>query len=230
MLAFLGPGELIAPAFHVVDEILPTTGMLHSIVDGSHQLKFPALSFGGSPILSGGELLAGLLIRLEGRQTVRHADAVAECSKLPQSVGVLVEFPPGFKRNRVDHEMGVDVRRIAVGTHLHLMTGPSLGGKLQSNFVCLRRGEFLGRTEGLGVMKKLKALGLTVGLLGSHELGKGILAVTVDPADQSAVCGRFTNFRILSTVIHDTFHGTDCLLFFLDVVDSCHCQSLRAIR
>lgn len=188
------------------------------------------MTFGGRPVLTSGDVSAGFLIGLESTKSVRHTDAVAECSELPQSVGVLVEFPPGFKRNRVDHEMGVDVRRIAVGTHLHLKTGPSLGGKLQSNFVCLRRGEFLGRTEGLGVMKKLKALGLTVGLLGSHELGKGILAVTVDPADQSAVCGRFTNFRILSTVIHDTFHGTDCLLFFLDVVDSCHCQSLRAIR
>ena len=126
--------------------------------------------------------------------------------------------------------MRMDVRCITVGTHLHLMTGPGLFSKFQSDFMCLRRGELLAWMEGLGVLIKLKTLSLTVDLLCSHELSKGILAVTVDPADQATVRIRIANFLLLRTVAHDTFHGADCLLLLLDVVDGCHIQSFRAMR
>lgn len=92
--------------------------------------------------------------------------------------------------------MGMDMRRITVGTHLHLIARPSLGTKFHCDFMCLFRGQFLFWMKGLGVVIKSNALVLTIGLLGSHEFGKGILAITVDATDQAAVSIQITNFLL----------------------------------
>ena len=70
-----------------------------------------------------------------------HTDFVADLPKLPQSCRGLVELHPGFKADRVDHKVGMDMLGIAVGGHLHLMPWPSLGSKLQTDFVSLLIGD-----------------------------------------------------------------------------------------
>lgn len=66
-----------------------------------------------------------------------HTNLVTDLPELPQSGGGLAELHPRFKADRVDHEVGMYMLGIAVGGHLYLMPWPGLGGKLQTNFVCL---------------------------------------------------------------------------------------------
>ena len=66
-----------------------------------------------------------------------YADLVADLPKLPQGVGGLVELHPRFEADGVDHEMGVDVFRVTMGSDLDLMPRPRPGGELQANLVCL---------------------------------------------------------------------------------------------
>ncbi len=132
------------------------------------------------------------------------------------------ELLPGFKGYSVDDKMRMHLVGIAVGTHLHLVTGPSLRRKLQSDFMCLGVGQLFLRMEGLVIMKEFEALGLTVGVLGRHEFCEGILAVTVDAADQPAVRGWVTDFFILGAIFYYALHGTDRLLLLFDIVDGCH--------
>ena len=66
-----------------------------------------------------------------------HADLVADLPELPQGGGGLAELHPGFKADGVDHKVGMDMLGIAVGGHLNFMPRPGLGGKFQTDGVCL---------------------------------------------------------------------------------------------
>ena len=72
-----------------------------------------------------------------------HADLVADLPELPQGGGCLAELHPGFKADGVDHEVGMDMLVIAVGSYLHLVPRPGLGGKLQTDCVGLFIGDVL---------------------------------------------------------------------------------------
>ena len=75
--------------------------------------------------------------------------------------------------------MGVHMLGIAVGGHLHLMSRPCLGGKLQTDFVSLLISDLLFRGKGLNVLVEIDAVQLVVGGLGGEEFRKGIGAVAV---------------------------------------------------
>lgn len=79
--------------------------------------------------------------------------------------------------------MGVDVFGIAVGGHLHLMSGPGFHGELSGNVVSLLIGDVLPGREGLDILIEIDAVQFAVGILGGKELRDGIHSVTADAAD-----------------------------------------------
>ena len=80
-----------------------------------------------------------LLLRLTDGQSVPQADLVRESSELHQILFHEMEFLPGFKADRVDDEVRMDVHGIGVGGNDELIVLPLLC-QLQSD--CVR---FLGR-------------------------------------------------------------------------------------
>ena len=93
---------------------------------------FPVAHLPSTPLIGGqnGELML-------------HADFVADLPELPQGGWGLAELHPGFKADGVDHEVGMDMPGITVGSHLHLMPWPGLGSKFQPDCVGLFIGDVL---------------------------------------------------------------------------------------
>ena len=79
--------------------------------------------------------------------------------------------------------MGVDVFGIAVGGHLHLMSGPGFHGELSGNVVRLFVGDVLPGREGLDILIEIDAFQLAVSIFGGEELRDGVQSVTADAAD-----------------------------------------------
>lgn len=114
---------------------------------------------------------------------MRPAQFIADCAELLQGVGILPQLSAIYKADGVDHEMGVDVFGIAVGGHLHLMSGPGFHGELSGNVMSLLIGNVLPGREGLDILIEIDAVQLAVGILGSEELRDGVQSVTADAAD-----------------------------------------------
>ena len=111
------------------------------------------------------------------------AQLIADSTELLQGVGILPQLSAIYKADGVDHEMGVDVFGIAVGGHLHLMSGPGFHGELSGNVMSLLIGNVLPGREGLDILIEIDAVQLVVGILGSEELRDGVQSVTADAAD-----------------------------------------------
>ena len=79
--------------------------------------------------------------------------------------------------------MGVDVFGIAVGGHLHLMSGPGFHGELSGDIVSLLVGDILPGREGLDILIEIGAVQFAVGILGGEELRDGIHSITANTAD-----------------------------------------------
>ena len=79
--------------------------------------------------------------------------------------------------------MGVDVFGIAVGGHLHLMSGPGFHGKFPGDNMSLFVGDIFSGGEGLDILIEVDAVQFAVGILGGKELRDGIHSVTADAAD-----------------------------------------------
>ncbi len=47
------PADVVALAPHQQDELVPASGVPHTLVDEIHQPEFPTLAFGGNMIFSG---------------------------------------------------------------------------------------------------------------------------------------------------------------------------------
>ena len=151
-----------------------------------------------------------------------HADLVADLPELPQGGGGLVELHSGFKADGVDHEVGVDVLGIAVGGHLHLMSRPSLGCKLQTDLVGLLVCDlFLGRKR-LDILVKIDPVQLVVGGLGSQKFREGVGTVAVQSGHITDAGFGIGGLVLPLAVPHHCLHGTDVLFRFLDVAYSCH--------
>lgn len=101
------------------------------------------MSLPGGPVFPVAHLPSAPLIGGQDGEFVFHADFVADLPELPQSGGCLAELHPSFKADGVDYEVGVDMPGIAVGSHLHLMPRPGLGGELQTDCVGLFIGDVL---------------------------------------------------------------------------------------
>ena len=168
------------------------------------------------------------LIGGQNGEFVFHADLVADLPELPQSGRGLAELHPGFKADGVDHEVGMDMLGIAVGGHLHLISRPGFGGKLQTDGVGLFIGDVLVGRKGLNVLVEIDAVQLVVGGLGGEEFREGIGAVAVQSghiADSSFWIGGLV---LPLAVAHHRLHGADVLFRFLDVGYSC--QPLPPMR
>ena len=72
---------------------------------------------------------------------------------------------------------------IAVGGHLHFVSGPSFHGELSCDVVCLFVGDVLPGREGLDILIEVDAVQLAVSIFGSEELRDGIQSVAADAAD-----------------------------------------------
>ena len=97
----------------------------------------------GCPVFPVAHLPPASLIGGQNGEFVFHANLVADLPELPQGGGCLAELHPGFKADGVDHKVGVDMFRVTMGGHLHLMPRPGLGGKLQTDCVGLFIGDVL---------------------------------------------------------------------------------------
>ena len=111
------------------------------------------------------------------------AQFIADGTELLQSVGILPQLPAVYETDGVDHKMGVDVFGIAVGGHLHLMSGPGFHGELSGDGVGLLIGNVLPGREGLDILIEVDAVQFAVGILGGKELRDGIHSVTANAAD-----------------------------------------------
>ena len=118
--------------------------------------------------------------------------------------------------------MGVDMLGIAVGSHLHFMPRPSLGCKLQTNFVGLLIGDLFLGGKGLDILEEIDSIHLVISGLGCQKFRKRIGSVAVQPGHISAACFRICGLVLPLAVAHHRLHGTDMLLGFLDVGYSCH--------
>lgn len=108
---------------------------------------------------------------------------VTDGTELFECTGVLPQFVTIHKADGVDHEVGVDVFGIAVGGHLHLMSGPSFGGEFPGDLMCLLIGDVLPGREGLDILIEVDAVQFSIGILGCQELRDGVQSVTTDAAD-----------------------------------------------
>ena len=111
------------------------------------------------------------------------AQFIADGTELLQSAGVLPQLSAIHKADGVDNKMGVDVFGIAVGGHLHLMSGPGFHGELSGDGMSLLVGDVFPGREGLDILIEIDAVQLAVGILGGEELRDGIQSVTADAAD-----------------------------------------------
>lgn len=184
ILPFPRPFDFVALALHEDNEILTVAAFLHGFANVVHQPELPTVTVLCSAILPGGELLAAARIGLQHREAVGLADLVAEGPQLFQRVGILPQFSAGLKADRVDDEMGMDVRCIAVCGHQDLVSGPCAGRKLLRESMRLPGRDILLRREGLDILVKVDAIQLPIGCFGRREFCDGVQAVTVDAADQ----------------------------------------------
>ena len=111
------------------------------------------------------------------------AQFVTDGTELLQSVGILPQLSSIHETDGVDHEMGVDVFCIAVGGHLHLMSGPGFHGELSGDGVGLLIGDILPGREGLDILVEVDAVQFAVSIFGSEELRGGVQSVAADAAD-----------------------------------------------
>ena len=182
----------------------------------------------GCPVFPVTHLPSAPLIGGQNGEFVFHADLVADLPELPQGGGGLAELHPGFKADGVDHEVGMDMLSIAVGSYLHLMPRPGLGGKFQTDGVCLFVADVLHGRKRLNVLVEIDTIQFVVGGLGGQEFREGIGAVAVQSGHISAACFRVGGLVLPLAVPHHCLHGADVLLGFLDVGYSC--QPLPPMR
>lgn len=148
---------------------------------------------------------------------MRKTYFITELSELFQGCGILPKLLPGFIGNGVDDEVRMDMRCIAVGGDLNLMTGPSLLRKLLCDLVGLHRSQLLPWREGLNVLIEIDAIQFPVSGFGRKEFCDGVSAIAVNTADQVPLGLLIPNLFLLHTVTHHCFHCTHRLGTFLNV-------------
>ena len=217
VLPILCPLDFIAPALHLPDEFFLVPADLHGLGHIVHQPEFPALALGGNSVLPAAHALAAFFIGRQDGQAMLPAQFIADGTELLQGIGILPQFSAIHEADGVDHKMGVEVFGIAVGGHLHLMSGPGFHGELSGDIVSLLVGDILPGREGLDILIEVDAVQLAVGILGGEELRDGIQSITADAADIPLSSQPIHRLALLQAIPHDTDHGTGMLPGFLDV-------------
>ena len=229
MLSFFCPEDFVPRTVHQFYEVLPTAAFLHRLIDVVHQPELPALVFPGSTVLPCRKFSAALLIGRQDTQVMCHADLVTDTAELAQGVGILPELSSVNKADGVDHKVGMDVLGIAVGGYLHFISRPRFLCKRSGDLMCLLGCNFLPGMEGLHILIEVDSIRFVVGSLRCKKFCDGITAIAVDTADQLSLRQFIHRLLILGAVFHNSDHGTEVLLLFLDVSD-CRHQLPRPMR
>lgn len=217
----VAPQNLIPPALHLPDKILPAGTLLHSFPNMVHQPEFPALPLPGCPIFPGCHLPSAVPVLGQYGEVMRPAKLVTNLPELPQGVRCLAQLPPGLEANGIDHKVSMDMLGIAVCSHLYLMPRPRPLGKLQADGVSLLIGNVLPRGKGLHILVEIDSIQLAVGGLGGEKFREGTDSITIHPADIAVPCLRIDGLVLPLTVPHDSLHSADVLLGFPDVGYCC---------
>ena len=120
VLPGLLPPDAVPLALHEQNELVPVSGVPHTLVDGVHQTELPALSSGGGVVLRAGHGLDPLLPWLEYRQAELHAHLIVALAQLSQFRFADVQLFPILEADAVDEEVGVDVVTVNVGADQNL--------------------------------------------------------------------------------------------------------------
>lgn len=116
VLPGLLPPDAVPFTLHEQNELVPVTGVPHTLVDEIHQAEFPAPAFGGDVVLGVGEgRHLFLFLRLEHRQAELLADQIVADSELSQLGFADVELPAVVEADTVDDKVGVDMRPVRMG-------------------------------------------------------------------------------------------------------------------
>lgn len=217
VLPLIRPLDFIAPALHLTNEIFLSAAHLHGLGHIVHQTELPALALRGDPVFPAAHPLAAFLIGRQDGQAMRPAQFIADGTELLQGIGILPQLVTIHEADGVDHKMGVDVFGIAVGGHLHLMSGPGFHGELSGDIVSLLVGDVLPGREGLNILIEVDAVQLAVGILGGKKLRDRVQSVTANAAHIPLPGQLIHGLAFLQAVPHDTDHGTGVLPSFLDV-------------
>lgn len=135
------------------------------------------------------------------------ADFITQFAELLQGCRILPQLLAGCIGHRIDDEVRMDVRCIAVGGDLNLVTGPSLFRKLLGDLMSLHRSHPLSRREGLDILIKIDAVQLPVSSFRSKEFCDCVSGITVDAADQIPSGLLIPDLFCFHTVAHYCFHG-----------------------
>ena len=197
--------------------MLTVTGQCHALIDVDFQIQLPAVALGiGTVFPVGHSALLQLLFLLgfHNRKTVLHTQLVRCFPELHQTVFVAVVLETSITAYGVDDEVGVDVIPVGVGCHYDFKAR-DLFRQLQSDLMCLLRGDRIVRTEGLNHVIVHPSLGAVVQSLGVHEFLQFALRHTVDAPDQGAPL--IADLGILTAVVDDgieTAHGLGAFAFY----------------
>ena len=148
-----------------------------------------------------------------------RTDLVIQLPQLQQCGWMLPQLQSRFKADRVDHKVGMDVVGIAMGSHQHFISRPSLRRKLQCDLMGLLVGDILRRREGLHILVKADALIFVPGCFGSFKLRDGIKSIAVDTTDETMSYLFIPSLFLLHAVFHDPLHITGPLSSFFDIGD-----------
>ena len=109
VLPSICPAHLIPLALHQGEELLLGGCIPHTLVDGVHQLKLPALTLGGGAVLPTAHPLPLDLLfrRRQDIQTMGGTDLIVDGSVGLQVGGTLVEFFSILETDAVDNEVTV---------------------------------------------------------------------------------------------------------------------------
>ena len=148
-------------------------------------------------------------------------DLIVEFAQMEQCIGMLSQFQAVLKAHRVDHKVGMDVFRIAMGSHQHFIARPDLRRKFQCDLMGLLMRDILLRGEGLHILVKADAILFTPCGFGCFKLCDGIQPIAVDTADPTDAHFLIPGLLFLHAVFHDPLHITGTLSSFFDIGDRC---------
>ena len=201
--------------------MFPVPGLCHAFVNGDLQIHLPALALGIGTVLPVGHgVFFSLLLRLYNRKTVLHTQLVRCVAQRHKTFLVAVVLETGFKADRVDHEMRVQMLPVRMSSNDDLIAGDLLR-QLQGNLMRHLRGDRIIRTEGLYHVIVHPSVCASILPLGIHKFQQGGLRHTVDPGDQGAALVR--NFGWPAAVGDGTVQTANGLgLFTFCKFHDCH--------
>ena len=147
---------------------------------------------------------------------------IVKSTQLFDSIWWLTKFFPVFKTNRIDNEMIMQMVSIAMSCNQNFISWPRFFSKLKTNFVNVFSRYFFVWRERLHILIEIHSISFLVTFFCKHKFSKSIFTITINSAYKSSVAVFIINFFILNTVIYDTFHCTDCLFTFFNILKSCH--------